>query len=182
MNAAGPVSGRVPRPRAEGAAGRPGPRAEARPEAEHLAAALVAELLAAEQMLRARLSRALPKGMELSHFAVLNHLAQTREERGPAELARAFRVTRGAMSNTLARLEWAGHVHVRPDWDDARRKRVALSPAGRAARDAAVAAIQPVMLDAVGGTRPERLRATLAVLREMRATLSAEGEADGDGV
>ncbi len=45
------------------------------------------------------------------------------------------------MTNTLGKLEWAGYVHIRPDWDDARRKFVAISPAGRAARDAAIAAI-----------------------------------------
>jgi DNA-binding MarR family transcriptional regulator len=153
--------------------------AKARTETERLAAALVSEILAADQMMRARLSRALPKGMELSHFGVLNYLAQTREERSPAELARAFRVTRGAMTNTLSRLEWAGHIHVRPDWEDARRKRVALSLAGRAARDAAVAAVQPVMLESLGTMEPERLRAALAVLREMRTTLSdPEGQTD----
>ena len=64
-------------------------------------------------------------------------------DRTPAQLARAFHVTRGAMTNTLGRLEWAGYVHVRPDWDDARRKLVTISPAGRAARDAAIAAITP---------------------------------------
>jgi predicted dehydrogenase len=42
------------------------------------------------------------------------------------------------MTNTLAKLEWAGHVHIRPDWDDARRKLVSISPSGRAAREAAI--------------------------------------------
>ena len=46
------------------------------------------------------------------------------------------------MTNTLAKLEWAGHIHIRPDWDDARQKFVAISPSGRAARDAAVAAVR----------------------------------------
>jgi DNA-binding MarR family transcriptional regulator len=87
--------------------------------------------------------------MELSHFSVLNHLARAGDERTPAQLARAFHVTRGAMTNTLARLEWAGHVHIRPDWDDARRKFVAISPAGRAARDAAVQAVVPLIGEVV---------------------------------
>ncbi|MCC6305094.1 MAG: MarR family transcriptional regulator [Rhodobacteraceae bacterium] len=113
----------------------------------------------------------LPRGMELSHFAVLHHLARLGEERTPAQLARAFHVTRGAMTNTLARLEWAGHIHVRPDWDDARRKLVAISPAGRAARDAALAAITPLMADAVGALGPERVRAMLPVLRGLRSRL-----------
>jgi len=136
-----------------------------------LAAALFSELFAADQAARNRLARMLPRGMELSHFAVLHHLARLGEERTPAQLARAFHVTRGAMTNTLARLEWAGHIHVRPDWDDARRKLVAISPAGRAARDAALAAITPLMADAVGALGPERVRAMLPVLRGLRSRL-----------
>ena len=101
-----------------------------------VAVALFGELFVADQLARNRISKVLPKGMELSHFSVLNHLARVGDERTPAQLARSFHVTRGAMTNTLAKLEWAGHVHIRPDWDDARRKFVSISPAGKAARDA----------------------------------------------
>jgi hypothetical protein len=87
-----------------------------------LSVALFSEMFMADQLARNRLSKALPKGMELSHFSVLNQLARSNEEKTPAQLARIFHVTRGAMTNTLNRLEWAGHIHVRPDWDDARRK------------------------------------------------------------
>ena len=97
-------------------------------ESSALAIALVSEILAADQLLRGRLTRVLPKGMEISHFSVLNQLARSGDERTPAQLARSFHVTRGAMTNTLARLEMAGYVHIRPDWDDARRKLVAISP------------------------------------------------------
>ena len=107
---------------------------------EDIAIALFSELLIADQLARSLLTKALPKGMELSQFSVLNHLAGVGEERTPAQLAKSFHVTRGAMTNTLGKLEWAGHVHIRPDWDDARRKFVAISPAGRAARDAGAAA------------------------------------------
>ena len=110
-----------------------------------LAVSLFSEILTADQLLRNRLSRALPKGMELSHFSVLNHLDFVADERSPAQLAATFHVTRGAMTNTLAKLEWAGYVHIRPDWDDARRKMVAISPAGRQARDRAIAAISPMI-------------------------------------
>jgi DNA-binding MarR family transcriptional regulator len=79
------------------------------------------------------------------------------------------------MTNTLARLEWAGHVHIRPDWDDARRKLVSISPAGRAARDAALAAITPVMADAVRALGPERVRAVLPTLRGLRGRLEETG-------
>ncbi|MFN3643191.1 MAG: MarR family winged helix-turn-helix transcriptional regulator [Gemmobacter sp.] len=136
---------------------------------EDIAVALFAELFMTDQLARNRIGRVLPKGMELSQFTVLNHLARVGDERTPAQLARAFHVTRGAMTNTLARLEWAGHVHIRPDWDDARQKFVSISPAGRAARDAAVASIAPMIADAVAAIGPDRVRAVLPVLRELRA-------------
>ncbi len=142
---------------------------------DDLAVALFAELFMAEQLSRARLSRAMPKGMELSHFSVLNHLARLQEERTPAQLAKSFHVTRGAMTNTLNKLEWAGHVHIRPDWDDARRKFVSISPAGRAARDAALQATAPVIAQLAGTLGIEKLRAALPVLRALRAELEREG-------
>jgi len=142
---------------------------------EDIAVALFGELFMADQLSRNRISKVLPKGMELSHFSVLNHLARVGDERTPAQLARAFHVTRGAMTNTLARLEWAGHIHIRPDWDDARRKFVAISPAGRAARDAAVQAVAPVIGEVVQALGADRVRAVLPVLREMRVRLEGEG-------
>ena len=72
---------------------------------DETAIALFGELFMADQLARNRISKALPKGMELSHFSVLNHLAGLSDERTPAQLAKAFHVTRGAMTNTLAKLE-----------------------------------------------------------------------------
>lgn len=139
-----------------------------------LSIALFSEMFAADQMLRNRLSRALPKGMELSHFSVLNHLARSKEERTPAQLARTFHLTRGAMTNTLNKLEWAGHVHIRPDWDDARRKFVSISPAGLTARDQALDHIAPILAETTGQIGQERVRAALQVIRELRQRLERE--------
>jgi DNA-binding MarR family transcriptional regulator len=142
---------------------------------EDIAVALFGELFMADQLARNRISKSLPKGMELSHFGVLNHLARAGDERSPAQLAKSFHVTRGAMTNTLARLEWAGHIHVRPDWDDARRKFVSISPSGRVARDAAVQVIAPLIADVVGSLGAERVRSVLPVLRELRTRLEDDG-------
>lgn len=139
-----------------------------------LAAALFAELMNSEQLARSMVTRVLPGGMQLSHFSVLNLLAHLNGERTPAELARAFHVTRGAMTNTLARLEWAGYVHIRPDWDDARRKFVAISPTGRAARDAALAALMPRLAGIVHDLGQDEVRAALPVLRRLRERLEDE--------
>lgn len=133
-----------------------------------LAVAFLSELFMADQLARSRLTRALPKGMEISHFSVLNYLARSGTERSPAQLARAFHVTRGAMTNTLGKLERSGYVHIFQDWDDARRKLVSISPAGRRARDVALAAVEPIVAEVVEAIGPEKVRIALPVLRELR--------------
>ncbi|MEM6341279.1 MAG: MarR family transcriptional regulator [Pseudomonadota bacterium] len=133
-----------------------------------LAILLLSEMLAADQIVRNRLGKVLPKGMEISHFSVLNHLSWHEGERTPAQLAEIFNVTRGAMTNTLNKLEWAGHIHVRPDWEDARRKMVAISPAGNKAREQAISAIAPMIGQIVDSLGEERVREVVPLLREMR--------------
>ena len=139
---------------------------------QHLAVTLFSEILAVDQLARSNVARVLPKGMELSHFSVLNHLAYVAVEKSPAQLAQTFHLTRGAMTNTLRKLEWAGWVHVRPDWEDARRKMVSISPTGIAARDTALAAIAPVIAQVVNTVGADKVRIALPVLREMRVQLS----------
>ena len=117
-----------------------------------IAISLFSEILTVEQLLRSRLAKVLPKGMELSHFSVLNHLSHINDERTPAQLAKSFHVTRGAMTNTL-------------------RKLVAISPAGRLARDTAIGAVAPVIKDVVGEMGVETLKSTLPVLRDLRLRL-----------
>ena len=138
-----------------------------------LAITLVSEILATDQLLRNKLTRILPAGMEISHFSVLTHLAYTNSEKTPAQLAKVFHVTKGAMTNTLNKLEWAGYVHIRPDWDDARRKMVAISPAGRQARDAALSAIEPIIRTLVDEKGADDIRAAIPVFREMRLKLES---------
>lgn len=99
-------------------------------QTDSLAVALFSEILTVDQLARNNVAKVLPRGMELSHFSVLNHLAHTQSEKTPAQLAQTFHLTRGAMTNTLRKLETSGYVHIRPDWDDARRKLVTISPAG----------------------------------------------------
>jgi DNA-binding MarR family transcriptional regulator len=141
------------------------------PPRDPLVIALFSEIVMIEQIARSRLARALPRGMELSHFMVLNHFARLGGEKTPAQLARIFHVTKGAMSNTLRKLDAAGYVHIRPDWDDARRKWVSLSPAGQRARDRAAHAIAPVFDDLSAQLGDGKLRDALPVLRAIRGVL-----------
>lgn len=138
----------------------------------NLAVSLFSEILVVDQLARASVARVLPKGMELSHFSVLNQLAHAGMERSPAQLAKTFHLTRGAMTNTLNKLERAGWVHVRPDWDDARRKMVSISPAGQSARNAALDVIAPLIAEVVHTVGADKVRTALPVLREMRLKLS----------
>ena len=133
-----------------------------------LAVSLFGEILALDQLVRARLAKVLPKGMELSHFSVLNQLSHTKIERTPAQIAKSFRVTRGAITNTLNKLELSGYIHIRPDWDDARRKMVSISPAGIVARNNALTAVTPIINELVSEMGEERLKAIVPILRDLR--------------
>ena len=133
-----------------------------------LAVSLFGEILALDQLVRARLAKVLPKGMELSHFSVLNQLSHTKIERTPAQIAKSFRVTRGAITNTLNKLELSGYIHIRPDWDDARRKMVSISPAGIVARNNALAAVTPIINELISEMGEEHLKAIVPILRDLR--------------
>jgi len=63
-------------------------------------------------------------------------------------------------------------VHIRPDWDDARKKKVALSVAGRNARDQAVRAVEPVFDSIINKLGVDKIKTTLPILRELRTALS----------
>lgn len=136
-----------------------------------LGTALFSEILATEQILKARISRVLPKGMELSHFVILNHLSSHTQEVTPAQLAHRFNLTKGAVTNTIKKLERAGHIHVRPDWDDARRKWIKISDAGLMARETAIKEIDPIIQSVTQSLGEEKLRQALRLFREIRGQI-----------
>lgn len=100
-----------------------------------------------DQLARRVLESVLPDGLREAQFHVLNHLARLGDDRPPVELARAFQVTKGAMTNTLQRLEARGLIEIRPDPRDGRAKRVLLTEAGRNCRDACFASLAPVLAE-----------------------------------
>ncbi len=53
---------------------------------EDIAVALFGELFMTDQLARNRISKVLPKGMELSHFGVLNHLPASATNAPPRSL------------------------------------------------------------------------------------------------
>ena len=137
-----------------------------------LAVSLFSEISAIDHLFKVQLSKTLPMGMELSHFAVLNHFTTLQGEKTPAQLARSFNVTKGAITNTLTKLSQMGYVHIRPDWDDGRKKLVSLSKAGRNARDNAVSSIEPIVGNLMKVIGPEKAKALIPFLRDLRILLN----------
>ncbi|HJP23202.1 MAG TPA: MarR family transcriptional regulator [Alphaproteobacteria bacterium] len=124
-----------------------------------------------EQLARQRLESVLPEGLKISHFSVLNHFARLGGERAPAELARAFQVTKAAMTNTLGRLEARGLVAIRPDPNDGRAKRVALTARGLKLRDRAIAALGPELAEITAHIPAQDFATALPFLQRLRAYL-----------
>ena len=138
-----------------------------------LAVSLFSEISTIDHLLKVRLSKTLPQGMELSHFAILNHFSTLQGEKTPAQLARSFNVTKGAITNTLTKLSKMGYIHIRPDWDDGRSKQVSISTAGKSARDSAVSAIEPIIGDLMKVMEPQKVKALIPFLRDLRILLNS---------
>lgn len=107
--------------------------------------ALFNEIGIIEQLSRAMFEARLPKGVLVSHFAVLNHLIRVGDGRTPLELAQAFQVPKTTLSHTLALLERRGWIEMRPNPEDKRSKRVWITDTGRAFREDAIGALGPDM-------------------------------------
>jgi len=118
-------------------------------------------------------SRALPYGLNQSQFSVLNWFVRVDSEATPGRLANAFQVTKGAMTNTLAKLTEKGFISIAPDPHSGRRKIVRLTTAGARARDEAVAASFPLLSDFLASFDKQRIEEALPLLREVRQYLDA---------
>jgi len=92
-----------------------------------------------DQLVRNRAARLLAPELNLSQFIVLNHFVRLGGKRSLMELASAMQVTKGAMSNTVARLLGERLIAMVPDPQDGRGKIVSLTHAGRSARNREVA-------------------------------------------
>ncbi len=139
---------------------------------EAIAMNIFSEFFAVDNLIKSNISQKLPSNMELSHFTVLNYFFHLKAEKTPAQLAKIFRVTKGAMTNTITKLEKKGYVHSRPDWEDGRKKLISISDSGILAREVAIRNIRPVFLNLVQNLSHEKLKSAMSVLREIRLHLS----------
>ena len=131
-----------------------------------------------EQLARNQFERVMPHGLKLPHFTVLNHFVRLGGERSPLALAQAFQVSKGTMTNTIQRLEAKGFISVRPDPDDGRGKIVAITEAGRIAREDALAALLPLLQRLEDEFPQSEFAAAIPFLSRIRAWLDRARDAD----
>jgi DNA-binding MarR family transcriptional regulator len=121
------------------------------------------------------LGRVLPDDLSIAGFGVLNHFVRLNVEgESPARLARAFQVTKGAMTYTLQQLVKRKYVKVEADPLDGRAKIVRLTRAGARAREAAIERIHPGMRALHALVSPKEFAAALPFLIKLRQVLDAE--------
>jgi DNA-binding MarR family transcriptional regulator len=130
--------------------------------------AVMTEIGIIAQLSTAALERSLPEGMSAAQFGVLTHFTRRGGEDSPARLAAAFQVTKGAMTNTLQRLEAQGFVRVAADESDGRKKRVSLTAEGARAYEAGLMALRPRMEGLREAFTEAEFAAALPFLRALR--------------
>lgn len=124
-----------------------------------------------EQLGRNRFERAMPDGLLLPHFSVLNHLVRLGDDKSLKSLAFAFQVSKGTMTNTIQRLEVRALVRVEPDPRDGRGKRVFITDEGRLMRERAIDAIGPALGSLTDSLGEDLFRSVLPLLSRLRAQL-----------
>ena len=124
-----------------------------------------------EQLVRTNFESALPDGLKMSQFVVLNHLLRLDGEFSPNRLANALQVTKGAITNTLQRLESRGLVRINADPSDGRGKLVNLTAAGRKVREQCIRNISPLIADLNANFGEARFLKALPLLEEVRKYL-----------
>jgi DNA-binding MarR family transcriptional regulator len=131
-----------------------------------------AEIAAIDQLARNRIERVLPEGLSAAGMAMLNELARLGAPASPVRLARTFQLTKGAITNTLQRLEGLRLVSIDADPADGRRKLVALTVAGAEVQRAALAATRPQLAALREAFDEADFAAALPFLQRLRAWLA----------
>jgi DNA-binding MarR family transcriptional regulator len=105
---------------------------------------------------------------------VLNHFVRLNVDGdSPSKLARAFQVTKGAMTYTLHQLESLAYVRIDADPADARGKIVRITRKGRKARDIGANSVRPGMVKLLEIVGAEEFTRALPFLVKLRQALDA---------
>lgn len=123
------------------------------------------------QLSSTRAERNMPHGLTMSQYSVLNHFVRGLPPKSPLDLANAFQVTKGAMTNTIKQLEKKGFVAVRPHELDGRSKIVSISQAGISAHQDALQSLRLAFSDFIGAFEPEELANLIPIMEKVRVWL-----------
>lgn len=129
---------------------------------------LLTEIGIIDQLAQARLDKALPDGLKISQFIVLNHLVRLQGKWSPVRLANAFQVTKAAITNTLQRLEARDLVKIEADPADGRAKLVSLTRAGRKMREQCINNVGPFIGEITRQFGEQEINNALPFLQALR--------------
>lgn len=141
---------------------------------EHPEVHVFDEISLIEHGVRQTVSKSLPVGLTYPQYEVLNLIAR-RGDLTPAAIARALRMTPGAITNTLQRLDATALVSIEICARDRRRKQVRLTAGGREAYARAMAGIKPKTEKLREGFTQKEFRDALPFLRALRLWMDEQG-------
>jgi len=124
-----------------------------------------------DQLMTNRLGRVLPHGQSAAQFSLLVHFARRGGKESPAQLAKAFQVSKGAMTNILQKLEAQGLVLIEADAEDGRKKLVSITERGLRAHDAGLMALRPQVEAMRSAFTEAEFQAALPFLTALRTWL-----------
>lgn len=139
------------------------------------------ELGAAEHALRAAVEARLPAPMSYTHFEVLRDFLRFGDGAPPAEIASRLRMSRGAVTHLLQRMEALAWIRLAGDDRDGRRKQVFLTPEGARMARAASTALRPGADRLKTDLNDNYLKEGLAFLQALRRSLESLNADDGPG-
>ncbi|MCA3736795.1 MAG: MarR family transcriptional regulator [Phenylobacterium sp.] len=139
------------------------------------------ELGAAEHALRAAVEARLPAPMSYTHFEVLRDFLRFGDGAPPAEIASRLRMSRGAVTHLLQRMEALEWIRLAGDDRDGRRKQVFLTPEGARMARAASTALRPGADRLKIDLNDNYLKEGLAFLQALRRSLESLSAGDGPG-
>lgn len=142
---------------------------------EHPEVQVFDEISMIEHGVRTVIGGCLPVGLSYPQFEVLNLIARRGEDLTPARIAAALRMTPGAITNTLQRLEAMRLIVFEPCGADRRKKRVRLTPEGREAYNRSMVAIRPKMEKLREAFTQKEFREALPFLRALRIWVTEQG-------
>jgi DNA-binding MarR family transcriptional regulator len=141
---------------------------------EHPEVQVFDEISLIEHGVRMAITRALPVGLTYPQYEVLNLIARRGDDLTPNAIATSLKMTPGAITNTLQRLEATSLVTVETCGVDRRKKRVRLTAAGREAYSRSMAAIRPKVEKLRDGFTQKEFREALPFLRALRVWMTEQ--------